>query len=185
MGEPLEDFGVRETRGFVTRKGLRKCLERRRKPGAPQETRGRHKYSASVGSAGGNGCPSSSCCKTGRHRGVGGCRSLKKSKGHPQRGQWEALKEEASNARTDAIKTNMWSKRTSGVRKTTTLRKDPPPQNCSHEADSGEPVDIPNKEFVPLRLGRWFGLKGSCRCCVETDPRDRVAFDVDADWHLI
>ena len=86
--DPLQDWEIEETRGFVTRNGYRKALGRKRKPGVPQETRGRNKYSASVGSAGGHGCPSSSCCKTGRHRGIGGCRSLKKSKGSLARSEW-------------------------------------------------------------------------------------------------
>eukprot|EP00928_Gymnodinium_smaydae_P082466 TRINITY_DN65803_c0_g1_i1.p2 TRINITY_DN65803_c0_g1~~TRINITY_DN65803_c0_g1_i1.p2 ORF type:complete len:196 (-),score=27.48 TRINITY_DN65803_c0_g1_i1:277-864(-) len=77
--DPYEAWEVHDTRGFVMRQGYRRALLRRRKADAPQEMRGRHKFSLSVGSAGGHGCPARcGMCKPGRRSGHGGCRALKK-----------------------------------------------------------------------------------------------------------
>lgn len=90
--DPLEEWEMRETRGFVMRKGYCKRLERRRRPDAPKETCGRNSFSRRAG--GHRDVLRCGMCKPGRHHGDGGAKALKKVRGG-ERTAWLAVVDEA------------------------------------------------------------------------------------------
>ncbi|CAE8738475.1 unnamed protein product, partial [Polarella glacialis] len=64
------------TRGFVTRRGYREQLERRRHQKAPKESRGRNSFSRRAG--GHRDVARCAGCKPGRTHRAGGAKALKK-----------------------------------------------------------------------------------------------------------